>query len=81
MRHWGYQTTQERLLRVNDLDLDKALDIFRATETSQEQLPSTESHGVASEASLDVARRPKNPTTPKSQSAAPCSSCDRSHGY
>ena len=34
----GDTRLQERLLRVNDLDLGKALDICRATETSQEQL-------------------------------------------
>lgn len=54
---------------MSDLDLNKALEICRAAETSQEQLRDME--GIPLEASMDT-------VTP--QPTATCSRCGRAHG-
>ena len=86
MRRWGYTRLTERLLRVSDLDLEKALDIYRASEASKEQLQKIE--GVpCPEQSVDAVRIPHKPPEPVARGgnarqphAMQCSRCGWNHG-
>ena len=76
----GDSMLTERLLRVDDLDLPKAIRICRAAEVSQEQLRRLdESAAVQSVEAVRVSRdKPRD--KPRQQPSARCSRCGRSHG-
>ncbi|GFU49546.1 transposon Tf2-9 polyprotein [Nephila pilipes] len=66
---------QERLLRENNLSLEKAIEIVRAAEASWEQIPNMKYET----ATINFVKKKENPIQPKKLSQYECKKCGRKH--